>query len=318
MSDVLWAGAGMAGVVAIVWGAERFAENLARAATRLGVTTFALALLLAGAEPEELATGIAASLRHTPAIALGDVIGANVTVCLVALGVAAVIAPLPFGERVRRYGLLGLPLGVAMAAMAWDGRVSRLEGLILVLAYGGYVAVIWRAERRPPSLGEADELREAAEQGANPQTRVGKELVVVVAGVLAMVVGATVLVDAIRHLVGDEADQGRVSLTIVGFATGFELVVLAWSAARRGIPEAVVAAVVGSVAYNATMTLGASALVRPLDLTDAAQMRLPMVGMLASLAVVLGLSIRGGQLRRAHGVLLLALYPLFVIVALVA
>jgi cation:H+ antiporter len=48
---------------------------------------------------------------------------------------------------------------------------------------------------------------------------------------------------------------------VVGFATAFELVVLAWSAARRGATEAVVAAVVGSYAYNATMTLGASALV---------------------------------------------------------
>jgi Ca2+/Na+ antiporter len=78
-----------------------------------------------------------------------------------------------------------------------------------------------------------------------------------------MVVGATVLVDAVRDLVVGEADQVRVSLTVIGFVTGFELVVLAWSAARRGISEAVVAGVVGSYAYNATMTLGAAAVVRP-------------------------------------------------------
>jgi cation:H+ antiporter len=34
------------------------------------VSTFALALLLAGAEPEALATAVAASLRDAPAIAL--------------------------------------------------------------------------------------------------------------------------------------------------------------------------------------------------------------------------------------------------------
>ena len=38
-------------VALIVWGAERFAEHLAAAASRLGVSAFALALLLAGAEP---------------------------------------------------------------------------------------------------------------------------------------------------------------------------------------------------------------------------------------------------------------------------
>jgi cation:H+ antiporter len=46
----------LASVAAIVWGAETFAEHLAHASARLGVSTFALALLLAGAEPEELAT----------------------------------------------------------------------------------------------------------------------------------------------------------------------------------------------------------------------------------------------------------------------
>jgi len=43
-----------------------------------------LALLLAGAEPEELATAVTASLRDTPAIAFGDVIGANIAIYLVA------------------------------------------------------------------------------------------------------------------------------------------------------------------------------------------------------------------------------------------
>src|ERR1700716_2928791 len=100
------------GVSAIVWGAETFAEHLASAAKRLGVTSFALALLLAGAEPEELATSVTGTLRHSPAISLGDVIGANAAICLVALGVGAVIAVLPFGPRVRRYALLSLPIGV--------------------------------------------------------------------------------------------------------------------------------------------------------------------------------------------------------------
>src|SRR5258708_31199718 len=117
MAKVAWLGAFLAGVTAIVWGAETFAEHLAPAPVALRVSTFALALLLAGAEPEELATGVAASLRHAPAVVFGDVIGANVAMCLVALGVGAIIAPLPVGRRVRRYGLAGLPLGAVATAL---------------------------------------------------------------------------------------------------------------------------------------------------------------------------------------------------------
>src|ERR1700756_3358012 len=107
---IIWILAFVLGVGLIVWGAEAFAEHLGAASVRLGVSAFALALLLAGAEPEELATVVAASLRHAPGIAIGDVIGANVTICLVALGVGAVVAPLTFRPTVMRYALFGLPL----------------------------------------------------------------------------------------------------------------------------------------------------------------------------------------------------------------
>lgn len=295
------------GVALIVWGAETFAEHLAVAARRLGVTAFALAILLAGAEPEELATAVTASLRHSPGIALGDVIGANIAICLVALGVGAVIAPLPFGRSVLRYGALGLPVGVVSVWLAWGGNVSRVEGAVLIALYVGYIASIWISERRPPALGEAADLEEA--KGLSTERRVGRELALVVLGTVAIAGGAVLLVEAVRGLTNVESTQTRLGLTLVGFATSFELIVLAWSTARRNVSEAVVAAVVGSFAYNATMTLGAGALARPLRITDATQLHGPWIAMVGSLAVVLVLAAPRRMLRRGGGLVLLAAYP---------
>lgn len=305
------------GLGLVVWGAEAFAEHLAAASVRLGVSTFALALLLAGAEPEELATAVAASLRHAPAIALGDVIGANLTACLVALGVGAVLVGVPFGPRVRRYALLGLPIGVVAACLAWDGRVGRPEGVLLVAIYIAYVGAIWRAERRPPVIGEAEEIEEALRRGSAVRTRLGRDLLAVIAGVAAMAGGASLLVEAVRRLSGAEHTQARLSLTVIGFATGFELVVLMWSSARRGLTEAAVAGVAGSFAYNATMTLGVGALVRPLVIADAGFLHVPWLLMVASLALVIGLAaVRNGRLDRAAGIVLLVAYPVAVVLML--
>lgn len=315
---ILWLAAFLAGVALIVWGAEAFAEHLGVASVRLGVSSFALALLLAGAEPEELATVVVAALRGSPGIALGDVIGANIAICLVALGVGAWIAPLPFRIGVMRYAMLGLPLGAVAAAIAWNGAVSRAEGALLVALYVAYVAAIWIIERRPPALGEVgelDEAREAAEAGKVP-ARIGRELMIVVAGVAAMAVGASLLVEAVQRITDIEATQTMLGLTLVGFATGFELVVLAWSAARRGISEAVVAGVVGSFAYNVTMTLGAGALAHPLIVVDAASLHIPWLVMLASLSLVILLAAPRGMLGRGAGVVLLAAYPFFVLAVL--
>ncbi|WCO67975.1 hypothetical protein PO878_04460 [Iamia majanohamensis] len=313
MASVLWVVLLLAGVGLIVWGAETFAEHLAAASVRLGVSSFALALLLAGAEPEEVATAITASARDLPAIAFGDVIGANVAVCLVAVGVGAAVAPLPFGPRVRRYAVAGLPLGALAAWSSWDGRVSRLEGLVLAAGYVAFVATIWIIERHPPALGEVAELDDVG----NRPGRIGRELVLVLAGLAAMAVGASVLVEGVRRLSGAESTQTNLGLTVVGFATAFELVVLAWSSARRGMTETVIAAVVGSFAYNATMTLGAGALTRPLAIADAASLHPAWMAMIASLAAVL-IAATGGSISRPRGAALLACYPCFVVLVLVA
>ena len=130
-----------------------------------------------------------------------------------------------------------------------------------------------------------------------------------------MAVGALALVEGVRNLSGVEATQTKLGLTVVGFSTAFELVVLAWSSARRGISEAVVAAVVGSYAYNATMTLGAGALARPLHIADASSLHFGWIAMLVALISVL-IAARGGTIGRSRGIALLLMYPVFVAVVL--
>jgi cation:H+ antiporter len=315
MMMFLWFLALVVGVGAIVWGAETFAEHLGKAAVALGVSSFALALLLAGAEPEELATALVASLRGSPGITLGDVIGANVTICLIALGVGAWIAPLPFSGSALRYSLLGVPLGVIGVWFAWDGNVSRPEGAVLVALYVAYVSLIWMVERHRPALGKVGELAEAQEHhlGSN---RVGRDLVFVLLGVAAMAGGASLLVEAVRRISHIESTQTKLGLTVVGFATGFELVVLAWSAARRGASEVVVAGVVGSFAYNITMTLGTAALARPLVLKDVHQLHVPLLAMLASSVLVIAFAGPRRVLTRFHAVALFLAYGAFVLAIL--
>ena len=144
--------------VLLVAGAELFVENAAAASKRLGVTVLAVGLLLAGAEPEELLTGVLASGSGHPGLAAGDALGANVTMLTATLGLAALFRPVPVGHRVRVYGVLSSVAGLLAVLAVLGGHVSRLEGGLLVLAYVVLVAVIWRRERQPPSIGELAEM----------------------------------------------------------------------------------------------------------------------------------------------------------------
>jgi cation:H+ antiporter len=90
------------------------------------------------------------------------------------------------------------------------------------------------------------------------------------------------------------------------------LVVLAWSTARRGASEATIAAVIGSYAYNITMTLGAAALIHPLIIGQIGRLHVPFLLMLGALGFVIGLAVPNKRLGRAAGVVLIVSYVLFI------
>src|SRR6266496_823774 len=107
--------------------------------------------------------------------------------------------------------------------------------------------------------------------------------------------------------------DSAVGLTLLALATTAELFALAWAAMRRGVSEIAVAGVVGSVAYNATATLGVAALVRPLATGG---ILAPAIAA-AALPVALLLATTAGRLNRQTGALLVAGYGAWVTAVLV-
>jgi cation:H+ antiporter len=299
-------GLGMLAVSAVllIAGAELFTENVAGGARRLGITVFAAAFLLAGAEPEEMITAVVASGRHRPGLAAGDAIGANLTMLTLVLGLAAMARPLPFGGRVRPYATWSALAGGLAAVAVAGGRVQRWQGAVLLAAYLAGVALLWWREREPPAIGELAEDTE----GSEPRSAI-LALGLVFAGIGLMVAGGWLAVGGAERVVAAlRISDSAVGLTLLALATTAELFALAWAAMRRGVAEIAVAGVIGSVAYNATATLGAAALVRPLTVGGFLWPALAAAGLpLALLAAA-----PRGRLSRWTGALLVAGYAAWV------
>ena len=294
--------------VLLVVGAELFVENAAGAARRLGVTVVAVGVLLAGAEPEELLTAVIAAVQDRPGLAAGDAVGANVTMLTVTLGLAALFRPLPMSRRVRQYAVLSAVAGGLAVAVLAGGRVARWEGAALVLAYAGLVALVWWREREPPALGELAEVDDD-----EPARRPGVALVVAVVGIALMLAGGDLAVrGAVRVVESLDRSDSAVGLTVLALATTAELFALVLAAARHDVPEIAVAGVVGSAAYNATATLGAAALARPLDVTGI----VPAAVVAAVLPLAVLVLARGRRLDRVGGAVLCAAYAAYVVLVL--
>jgi cation:H+ antiporter len=300
----------VAGAALLTAGAEGFAENVTGAASRLGVSVLALGLLLAGAEPEEAVTAMLASGQGHPALAAGDAVGANLVILTLTLGLAALVTRLPVGRAALEYAVAAAVAGGVAWVFLLNGVLGRAEGLVLVLLYVAGVVWVWRRERQPPLIGELAELSEEGRVGGSDvpdESDTGRALGMVLLGLLGMVLGGALAVRGAEGLV-DVLDVGEsvIGLTVLALATSAEMVALVWAARRRGLSDLVVAGTVGAVAYNATVTLGAAALVSPL-LLGRHNVIITVAAATALLPLVLLVARRSGILwRPVGGVLVLA------------
>lgn len=119
------------------------AIDLARVAG-LSETLIGLTIVAIGTSLPELVTSLVAARKGESAIAFGNVVGSNIYNILGIGGVTMLVAPdaIPRALLPVDLGLMAGAAGIVLM-LAWLNRsVSRAMGLGLVLAYGGYMALL--------------------------------------------------------------------------------------------------------------------------------------------------------------------------------
>lgn len=128
---------------ALVWGAVNIAHFFGVSDLIIGLTIVAV-----GTSLPELAASLMGALRKEPDIAIGNVIGSNMFNLLVVLGIPGLLGPLQLEAEVlsRDYPYM-IGLSIVLFVMAYglqgDGRINRLEGGLLLLAYIAYLVVLY-------------------------------------------------------------------------------------------------------------------------------------------------------------------------------
>jgi cation:H+ antiporter len=290
------------GVWLLVESVEGLIGSLRAWALASGVSGIVVGALVLGFDVESTAAGVAATLDDLPGTALGATVGAAIFLVTVGLGVAALIAPFRVRPPAAMLGA-GAVATVLCIALAADGRLTRLDGGLLLAAFVPLVAaiVIWRPRAAEP---EAD----SGEPGERPRFLVLR----VLAGLAGLVVGAELLVFGTRRVVDELGLSETVfGLLVIGAAVSFEEVVLEALPAFRGFPELSVGNALGTLVFLLSGSLGVIALVRPLDVpASVADYHLPALGLTVLLA--LGLLARG-RLGRLEGVVLVLAYAAYAV-----
>jgi cation:H+ antiporter len=128
----------------LIFGGRVFVNAATELAKAFGVSDkfIAITVMAAGTSMPELATCVVAALKGRGQLALGNVLGSNISNILLILGGAALIDPLSFGGM--SYVGLGILLAGAFFIMASaylfkKKELDRYEGAIFILAEAGYM-----------------------------------------------------------------------------------------------------------------------------------------------------------------------------------
>lgn len=140
------AGFALFGLAVLVGGGKVFVDGAVGLALALGMSerVVGLTIVAVGTSLPELATSVIAALRGHSAIAIGNVVGSNIFNMLLILGLAGVIRPfeVSFTElRVDAYVMIGVSL-LAAVLLRTARRINRVEGGLLLLTYGVYLAFL--------------------------------------------------------------------------------------------------------------------------------------------------------------------------------
>ncbi|MCW5717618.1 MAG: calcium/sodium antiporter [Bauldia sp.] len=295
----------LGGLVLLAAGGEFLVRGSVRLAERLGLSPLIIGIVLVGfgTSAPELVTSVTAALDGSPGIAIGNVVGSNITNLLLVLGAAAIFGPLAIDPRsFRRDGIAmaaaTILLVVLVATADTIGRLAGATGLILLVAYLVFAA---RSERSHQGI--------QAEAPSGPPIAV--LLIVPVAGLAAVLFGADLLVDGagtIARALG--VSEAVIGLSIVAIGTSLPELATATAAIIRRQPELAIGNVIGSCIFNVLGILGITALIQPLAV-PAEIAAYDIWVLLAATIVACLLAITGWRVTRWEGVLLLSAFALY-------
>jgi len=248
----------------------------------------------------ELSVAISAAAAGKPQISLGDALGSNVVNVALILALALVISGIrsPRGS-VKRDFPMALLVPVLTGFLLLDGLLSRFDGLLMLCFFLAWLAA---------TIIEARKQRSVAGEMVS-QHRKWPAVLFCVGGLgLLIAAGSLIVAGAKGIAISFGIDAFIIGATVVAVGTSMPELATTVIAKLRGHDEVGLGTILGSNIFNGVFIVALAAIICPIvvDWRDSA-----VALAFGFVAVMLSFPTRSGFIGRMRGVLLLALYALY-------
>jgi len=255
----------IAGLILLLGGGEALVRGAVAVARGLGVSELVIGLTLVGAmtSAPELMVSVSAALEGAPDMALGNVVGSNIANLLLIVAAGALIRPLQVTRSMLLHdGVINFVAAALVAGLALHGDVGRWQGLVLASCLVWY---LWRAYQQEKANHRASIHEKEARELEKPALSHWVALILCTCGVVALVIGAAILVKGgtgLARALG--ISEAVIGLSLVAVGTSLPEMATSMIAAWRGHTQVAVGNVFGSCIFNSLGIVGLAAILAPL------------------------------------------------------
>lgn len=275
---------------------------------RIPTSIIGLTIVAFGTSAPELLVSIQAAVQGHPDMAVGNVIGSNISNILLVLGLTTIIFPLLVQREsiVRDWPIM---MGVSLVLLLFllDNRITRLEALIMILLMGGYILFSVRLSRLP-------RYADPVEITVIRRAKWWVAAIIFLVACAGLAFGASLLVDNAATMAGHFGISERViSITMVAVGTSLPELSTSLIAAFKKETDISIGNILGSNIMNIISVLGITALIKPIA-TVPEVLHIDMPWMLGS-AVLLFLFMipaRRGRINRIEGSVMILAYATYI------
>jgi cation:H+ antiporter len=301
------------GLLALIVGAEVLVRGGSGLAAWLGIRPMVVGLTVVslGTSVPELAVGIDAAVTGSPALAVGNIVGTNLVNVLLILGLSAFLIPVVFQRQTLLFDLPAMTVAaLALLVLSLDGRLTRVEGLLLL---AGAVAYTWALLR----LSRRDAASEPATEPVDdePAPRPLRHALALLVGMAVIVLGADLLVEgAVSGAEQLGISEAVIGLTVVAIGTSAPELVTTLLSTYRGEREIAIGNLLGSSIYNIVFVLGLTVLVAPRGVPVPDEVLAADLVLMTAVAVVcVPVFVSGARINRVEGALFVGAYVAYLV-----
>lgn len=310
------------GFVFLIKGADFFVEGSSSIAQKLKVPAIIIGLTIVamGTSLPETAVSVTAALVGNNELALSNVIGSNIFNTMFVIGVCAIFTPIfVHRDTVTRDIPFSVLCAFLLAVLGYAGFgdkarmiLGRLDGMILLVLFGGYLLLMVCAAMKIRNEEHLKEKYECSDQERADEKSLSypKSFLYIIGGAAAIAFGGDLTVDAASRIALDLGmSQTLVGLTIVSIGTSLPELVTSIVAASKNEVDMAVGNAIGSNIFNILMVMGISSVLSPVSLlreniTD-------ICILIAFSAVVWILGVTRKRIARAEGILMISMYLIY-------